>query len=145
MAGYSSTPLPRKLGIKNGFRVAFLHAPNGFTRTLGELPRGVRVTTQVRTESDLAVLFVTTAAALRREFPRLVPRISTNGMLWVAWPKKASGLKTDLSFDVVQRAGLATGLVDTKICAIDDTWSGLRFVRRLVDRKAPSAARARGE
>jgi hypothetical protein len=145
MAGYSSTPLPRKLGIKSGFRVAFLHAPNGFARTLGELPEGVRVTTQVRTESDLAVLFVTTAAALRREFPRLVPRISTNGMLWVAWPKRASGLETDLSFDVVQRAGLMTGLVDTKICAIDDTWSGLRFVRRLEDRKASAAARTRGE
>ncbi|HJU65897.1 MAG TPA: DUF3052 domain-containing protein [Gemmatimonadaceae bacterium] len=144
MAGYSSTPLPRKLGIKSGFRVAFLHAPSDFARTLGELPDDVRITTQARSESDLAVLFVTSAATLRREFPRLVPRIATDGMLWVAWPKKASGLQTDLTFDVVQRTGLGEGLVDTKICAIDDTWSGLRFVRRLEDRRRTTSARERG-
>jgi hypothetical protein len=138
MSGYSGTPLPKKLGLKPGHRVAVRGGPASFPAALGELPEGARIVAGGRGELDLVLLFVTGAAELDREFTRWAGRLTPAGMLWVAWPKKSAKVPTDLVFAVVQGIGLRAGLVDVKICAIDDTWSGLKFVRRLKDR--PNAA-----
>jgi hypothetical protein len=137
MAGYSSTPLSRKLGIKPNHALGLENAPDGFLDLLRPLPDGVEYVGVGRARLDVAVLFVTEAAALRQAFPRLAKRLHPAGGLWVAWPKKASGVPTDVTFDVVQRTGLDAGLVDNKVCAIDAVWSGLRFVIRVQDRPAP--------
>ena len=136
MAGYSATPLPKKLGIKEQSRLAFINAPAGFADYLGPLPEGAEVMKRLIKPIDLILLFVTTERALLKDFAKLSDKLATNGMIWIAWPKKSSGVATDLSFERVQRIGLDAGLVDVKICAIDDTWSGLKFVFRLRDRKA---------
>lgn len=133
-AGYSGTPLPRKLGFKEGFRAALFHAPRGFRGLLEPLPPGVRFQTSGATPVDLVILFVSSSASLEREFRACADRITPAGMLWAAWPKKTSGVATDLTEDRVRAIGLAAGLVDVKVCAIDATWSGLKFVRRLRDR-----------
>jgi len=135
MAGYSSTPLPKKLGIKENSRVAFISAPDGFEDYLGSLPDDAEVVKRLTKPLDLVLLFVTTERALARDFAKLADKLASNGMIWIAWPKKSSGVMTDLSFERVQRIGLDAGLVDVKICAIDETWSGLKFVYRLRDRK----------
>ena len=132
--GYSGTPLPRRLGIREGSRVAVVSAPDTFTRVLGPLPTGVQLRTGARGRCDVVVFFVTRRAELARRFPSFVRALDTDGGLWVAWPKKTSGVATDLAFDAVQAVGLDAGLVDNKVCAIDATWSGLRFVRRVADR-----------
>ena len=135
MAGYSGTPLTRKLGIKEGFRVGLVNAPKGFRRELVELPAKVKIATErLAKPLDLILLFVESEQALRTEFPKLMRKLAMNGMLWVAWPKKSSGVPTDLIFDNVQQFGLSAGLVDVKICAVNDIWSGLKFVYRLKDR-----------
>jgi hypothetical protein len=135
MAGYSGTPLAQKLGIKGASRVLLLGAPEGFEGTLGELPAGVAVSRRVgKGQYDVVVLFVEDAAALTARFDAARERLEQNGGLWVAWPKKASGVKTDLTEDRVRDVGLAAGLVDNKVCAIDDVWSGLRLVVRVRDR-----------
>jgi hypothetical protein len=125
MAGYSGTPLPKKLGIKPGSTVALLAAPAGFE--LGELPDGASVRLDARGRADLVVWFVGARRELR---PERLRRLADGRPLWIAWPKKASGVQTDLTENVVRDAGLAQGLVDTKVCAIDETWSGLLFWRR---------------
>ena len=124
---YSATPLPRKLGIDESSRVALRGAPQGFAEVLGIAPRRGG-------EIDVAILFVTRAAQLERSFAPLARRLAPAGGLWVAWPKKASGRKTNLSFDVVQTTGLDAGLVDNKSASIDETWQAMRFVIRLRDR-----------
>jgi hypothetical protein len=134
--GYSTTPLPGRLGIHEGSRVALVAAPSGFERVLGELPCGARLRTSARGRLDVVVFFVTRHAELSRRFPTFARALEADGGLWIAWPKQTSGVATDLGFDRVQRVGLDAGLVDNKVCAIDATWSGLRFVRRLVDRSA---------
>jgi hypothetical protein len=131
MAGYSGTALVDKLGIKPGARLAFVDAPPGFDRLLGTLPAGARKATA---QTDFAIAFATSAAVLGKSFARLASRTAPAGMLWVAWPKKAARVQTDLTEDVVRRIGLAAGMVDVKVCAIDETWSGLKFVFRLKDR-----------
>ena len=138
MAGYSETPLPKKLGIKEQSRIAFVNAPKGFQSYLGPLPDGAQVVKTMTKPLDLILVFVTAERALARDFAKLSEKLVSNGMIWIAWPKKSSGVATDLSFDRVQRIGLDAGLVDVKICAIDETWSGLKFVFRLQDRKARS-------
>ena len=127
MAGYSGTPLPKKLGIRDGSRVRLSGAPDGFARSIGVEPRA-------RGEADVIVLFALKAAGLRRELARLRKALHPAGGLWVAWPKKTSSVATDLGENDVRTAGLAEGLVDNKVCAIDEIWSGLRFVVRLRDR-----------
>jgi hypothetical protein len=140
--GYSGTPLPRKLGIKDGHRVALVGAPDGFVSELGELPAGVNVTASLRGTFDVIVLFVKSKAELARRFGPGKAALATNGGYWIAWPKKSSGVKTDLTEDVIRSDALAAGLVDNKVCAIDDTWSGLRVVYRVADRAALAANRA---
>ena len=134
MAGYSGTPLPKKLGLKEGSRIALINAPQDFARELGELPDDAQILTRVTKPIDIALLFVLTERALLRDFHKLAKKLASNGMIWVAWPKKASGVETDLSEQRVRTIGLDSGLVDVKICAIDDVWSGLKFVIRLNDR-----------
>jgi len=134
MAGYSGTPLAKKLGIKENFRIALLNAPKTFSNTLGPLPSSVKVSNRLSSELDLILFFVDSEKKLVKEFPKLAANLTFNGMIWIAWPKKASGVATDLSFGPVQRIGLDCGLVDVKICAVDEVWSGLKFVYRLKDR-----------
>jgi hypothetical protein len=130
MAGYSGTPLPKKLGIKEGSVVALSGAPKGFEKTLGRLPDGVTVRRQVRGRADRILWFVKSLRDLDRGVERMGRALSEKGGLWIAWPKKASGVTTDLTQTDVRRVGLASGLVDYKICGIDSTWSGLLFARR---------------
>jgi hypothetical protein len=134
-AGYSGTPLPKKLGIRPGHRIALLKAPDGFEKeTLGELPPGVRVGRRARGPLDVIVAFVTSQSELERGLEAWGAALDPAGGLWIAWPKLSSGVATDVREGSVREAGLARGLVDNKVCAIDATWSGLRFVVRLVDR-----------
>jgi len=133
MAGYSGTPLVKKLGIKPDFNVAFVNAPENFLKQL-DLPAQVTVNSRSNKALDFALLFVRTEKELKQNFKKFATRLQPSGMLWVAWPKKSSGVLTDLMFASVQAIGLAAGLVDVKICAVDDTWSGLKFVYRLKDR-----------
>jgi len=134
MAGYSGTPLPKKLGIKEGSRIALVNAPNDFESELGELPDNVEFIKRPTKSLDIILFFVLNERALVRDFAKLAARLAANGMIWIAWPKKSSGVATDLTEQRVQRIGLDAGLVDLKVCAIDDTWSGLKFVYRLKDR-----------
>jgi hypothetical protein len=142
IAGYSGTPLAKKLGIKAGHDVALVNAPPDFADLLAPLPEEVTLHADPRGRSrfDIILFFTRDWAALAGQFPRLANRLTPAGGLWVAWPKRASGVATDLTEDRVRAVGLDVGLVDNKVCAVDDTWSGLRFVFRLVDRpkKNPS-------
>ena len=134
MAGYSDTPLAKKLGIKESSRIGLVNAPKGFQKQLGVLPANAQIVARLLKPLDIILLFTDGEKILVRDFPSLAKKLSTNGMIWIAWPKKSSGVPSDLSFDRVQRVGLQGGLVDVKICAIDETWSGLKFVYRLKDR-----------
>ena len=134
-AGYSGTPLPRKLGIKAGARLALIGAPDGFGSTLGPLPEAVTVGRRLgRRPHDVIVAFFSRRVVLERRLPELAEALDSAGGLWIAWPKRASGVPTDVTEDVVRALGLAAGLVDNKVCAIDQVWSGLRLVYRLRDR-----------
>jgi len=132
MPGYSGTPLPKKLGIKSGFRVQLANAPPDVR---AELRDALAECTDEENALDFAMLFTKSRAELTKEFPRMAKRLTPAGMLWVSWPKKSSGVATDLDENVVREIGLAAGLVDVKVCAVTDVWSGLKFVRRLKDRK----------
>ena len=136
MAGYSGTPLPKKLGIKPDHRALFLGAPESFAAELGELPPGVEIADHARAggERDVIVWFVRSERELRARFAPLAAKLAVAGGFWIGWPKKSSGVPTDLDENVVREVGLGQGLVDNKVCAIDDTWSGLRFVIRVKDR-----------
>ena len=132
-AGYSGTPLPRKLGIKPGMRAAAVKAPKQYTKLLGPL-EGVRIGSRLIPDLDFIHAFFRSADDLAGAFPRLRKALATNGALWISWPKKTSPLAGDIDEGRVRAIGLANGLVDVKVCAVDDDWSGLKFVRRLADR-----------
>jgi hypothetical protein len=136
MAGYSGTPLAKKLGFKEGFRAGLVNRPRGFQKELGSLPPGVEVfLAPLPKPLDLIIFFADSQQMLKREFSRLARKLEKNGMLWIAWPKKASGVATDLSDNSVRQIGLDAGLVDVKVCAVNEIWSGLKFVYRLEDRR----------
>ena len=148
MAGYSTTPLPKKLGISAGDLVAFRAAPDTFPETLGELPDGVTVRSRVgvpRNASahrlDVIVAFFTRRSEFERQLPKLMEAVDVDGGLWISWPKGSSGVPTDITEDVVRDVGVERGMVDNKVCAIDEVWSGLRLVYRRDDRAAIAAAR----
>ena len=127
--GYSGKPLSEKLGIKAGMRCALLHAPEGFAAaSLADLPSGASLTDAP--PAEIALLFVTETAVLSSEFPALGETAPTGGALWVVWPKKTSKKATDLTDNRVREVCLPTGWVDVKVCAVDETWSGLKFLRR---------------
>jgi hypothetical protein len=150
MAGYSGTPLPKKLGIKPGHRLALVAAPDGFEASLRQVGLDGEVTVETLAEAparvsaaqrhDVIVAFVTERAELAKSFGPLAAALDPAGGLWIAWPKKASGRATDVTEDVVRAIALAAGLVDNKVCAIDEVWSGLRCVVRLADRPKKKAA-----
>ena len=129
-AGYSGTPLVRKLGFKPGMRAYYVNAPEQFDTLVGALPDGVRVLRRAGGELDLAILFVTQRSALARGLATLQPKLVPAGMIWVAWPKRAAKVPTDITEDVVRAIALPRGLVDVKVCAIDEVWSGLKLVVR---------------
>ncbi len=134
MAGYSGTPLAKKLGIAAGARVALVGAPAGFEDGIEGLPEGVTFVGAAEGEVEVALFFVTERAALESGYGVIAAALRPAGGLWIGWPKRASKVPTDITEDVVREAILPSGLVDTKVCAIDATWSGLRFVRRVKDR-----------
>jgi hypothetical protein len=136
MAGYSGRSLVEKLGIKPNTRAAILRPPKGYRRTLGKLPAGVTTTGAVRGRLSFIQVFSSSSGDLAAVFPRLAKALDDDGMLWVSWPKRTSGVATDLTEDGIRAIGLPHGLVDVKVCAVDDTWSGLKFVRRLSNRVA---------
>jgi hypothetical protein len=133
MPGYSGTPLPKKLGIKPGFRVRLVNAPAEVREEVGEALAGC---TEVKHagELDFVMLFGKSAGELRKQFSALAKMLAAAGMLWVCWPKKSSGVATDVDGNVVRKIGLDAGLVDVKVCAVTEVWSGLKFVRRVKDR-----------
>lgn len=137
MAGYSGTPLPKKLGIVEGATVALLHAPDDFDDTLGALPAGVTVRRTPKGAADVIVAFIDERAHFEAALPIVERSIFPNGGLWIAWPKKASKVPTDMTEDVVREVALPRGLVDNKVCAIDEVWSGLRLVWRKEQRATP--------
>jgi hypothetical protein len=130
-AGYSGTPLVRKLGVEPGMRVAVLGAPDGFLEdTLGAIPDDVAVSARLGGRKDMVIFFTTRRARLEGRLEALRAAIAPDGMVWVAWPKKAAKVATDMTEDVVRAVVLPAGLVDVKVCAIDATWSGLKIVIR---------------
>ncbi len=129
LAGYAGAPLARKLGIKPTSVLVLVAAPRGFEKTLGRLPERVNVRRQPRAGRDLTLWFTTSRNDLERRIARMAAAIG-DGRLWIVWPKKAAGMDSDLSQATVRRVGLVSGLVDYKICALDERWSGLLFSRR---------------
>jgi hypothetical protein len=132
--GYSSTPLAKKLGIKPGHRVVLLNAPEKFETSLDGLPSDAVILQALprsdKVAADVIVCFVTTRVEFEKRLPAAASKLAQNGGLWIAWPKKASRVPTDMTEQVIRDVALPTGLVDNKVCAIDDTWSGLRLVLR---------------
>ena len=136
MAGYSGTPLVKKIGIKPGQRLAILNPPQGFEKELAPLPDGV--VNAEKAPLDVAILFAANQSALKKSLSKLAEKLAPAGMLWISWPKMSSGVDTDLREGVVREIGLAAGLVDIKVCAVNEVWSGLKFVIRVKDRKQRS-------
>ncbi|HVI79848.1 MAG TPA: hypothetical protein VM715_17115 [Candidatus Acidoferrum sp.] len=134
MPGYSGAPLAKKLGIKDGFRVNVTTAPAEIHAELKPELANCELLAAAKAPLDFAMLFTKSSAELRREFPRIAKALAPAGMLWISWPKKTSGVATDLNENVVREIGLAAGLVDVKVCAVTEVWSGLKFVRRVKDR-----------
>ena len=134
MPGYSGTPLPKKLGIKDGLQVRLIDAPPEVGAELKPSLEKCELARDAKAPLDFAMLFTKSAASLKKEFTQLAKNLAPTGMLWVSWPKKTSGVPTDLNENIVREIGLAAGLVDVKVCAVTDVWSGLKFVRRLKDR-----------
>ncbi|MGC1645404.1 MAG: DUF3052 family protein [Candidatus Sulfotelmatobacter sp.] len=134
MPGYSGTPLPKKLGIKPGLRVSLLDAPPEVREQLSAELAECEMIRDARTTPDFAIAFVKSKTDLTKEFKRITKLLAPAGMFWVSWPKKSSGVATDLNENIVREIGLAAGLVDVKVCAVTEVWSGLKFVRRVKDR-----------
>jgi len=134
--GYSGTPLPQKLGLKSRMRVLAMNAPPHFRALLADAPSDLVWLSRLAA-FDFAVAFATSASDVRASFTKLEPKLAQDGMIWISWPKKTAKVKTDLDENVVRNVGLDAGLVDVKVCAIDATWSGLKFVRRVRDRVKP--------
>ncbi|MDH3440114.1 MAG: DUF3052 domain-containing protein [Gammaproteobacteria bacterium] len=130
MAGYSGTPLARKLGFKPGNRVRTSNAPDNYLELVSPRPEGVQISSVLRKDIDIWHLFTRSESALKAALPGMKSAIRQDGMIWVSWPKKASKVPTDVTEDVVRRHALPIGLVDVKVCAVDDVWSGLKLVIR---------------
>jgi hypothetical protein len=136
MAGYSGTPLAQKLGIKAGHKVVTIGAPAGYRKLLSPLPEKVSFTRETKTGATFIHLFVADRKTMERELKRLRKLISDNGILWVSWPKKSSGVTTDVTEDVIREVALPLGFVDVKVCAVDETWSGLKLMIRRENRRS---------
>ncbi len=136
MAGYSGTPLPQKLGIKPGLTVVTINAPANYRRLLGQLPDHVNFSNRVTANSMFVHLFTSKRNELQRRLSILRNKLSDNGAVWVSWPKKSSGISTDVTEDVIREIALPLGFVDIKVCAVDETWSGLKLMIRRENRKS---------
>lgn len=134
MAGYSGTPLMKKLGIKPGFKTLFLNPPENYDEILGPLPENAIRLKYLRGGMDFIQFFTREQTDLEEQFPQLKGALAPNGMLWISWPKKSSKIESDLNENLIREIGLQNGLVDVKVCAVDKNWSGLKFVYRLKDR-----------
>ena len=143
MAGYSGTPLPQKLGIKPHFKVALPNIPADVQKELHTALTACELATSGKVSLDFVINFVSTKKDLLASFSSWASRLTPAGMLWIAWPKKSSGVPSDLDENKIREIGLAAGLVDVKVCAINENWSGLKFVKRVADRAVPGKARAR--
>jgi hypothetical protein len=133
-AGYSGTPLAKKLGIKDGMRVIALNAPDGYRRWLVGLPDTAAISTTLASPVGAVHLFETSRSALSKRLKSLRPRLESDGFIWVSWPKRTSGVKTDITEDVIREVALPLGFVDVKVCAVTDVWSGLKLVIRRSER-----------
>lgn len=134
MAGYTTVPLIRKLGIKEGVRLLLVNAPAGYLKLTGRLPRGVELVSSNAADVDIIQFFATSMEELEFHLPALAGQMKHNGMLWVSWYKKAAGIPTDVTEDYIRQTAIALGLVDIKVCAIDDRWSALKLVYRKSNR-----------
>jgi len=141
MAGYSGRSVVQKLGIKPGFRIFVDGAPASYDDVIGPLPADVTLAPRLKAPLDMAHVFATEATALRNKLPACREAIAPGGMVWVSWPKKSSGVATDVTENVVRITALSLGLVDIKVCAIDDTWSGLKLVIPRDQREKPAPAK----
>jgi hypothetical protein len=135
MAGYSQTPLPQKLGIKPGLTVVTINAPTNYRRLLGKIPEGVTFSDRLKVSSGFVHVFIKQRNELAKRLPVMRGKVADTGIVWVSWPKKASGVLTDITEDVVRAVALPLGFVDVKVCAIDETWSGLKLMVRRENRK----------
>jgi len=138
MAGYSGTPLPQKLGIKPAMEVVVINAPDNYRKLLGKLQTGVMFKNRFRKGSNFIHLFAKSRSELAKQLKDLRKRIAENGVVWISWPKKSSGVATDITEDVIRDVALPIGFVDIKVCAVDETWSGLKLMIRKTNRKIPS-------
>jgi hypothetical protein len=130
MAGYSGTPLTKKLGFKEGHRIRIQNAPENYRDLLGLVPKNVRISKSLRTDVDIIHLFTRSSSELEAQLPKLIGTINQNGMIWISWPKKSSGVPSTVTEDTIRSVALPLGLVDVKVCAVDETWSGLKLVIR---------------
>jgi hypothetical protein len=137
MAGYSGTPLPQKLGIKPGMTVVIINAPTNYRRLLGTIPEGVTFSGRLKVDSDFVHVFIKTPRELEKLLSVLREKLPDTGTVWASWPKRSSGMPTDVTEDVVRAVALPLGFVDIKVCAIDETWSGLKLMVRRINRKPP--------
>lgn len=135
MAGYSGTPLIKKLGLKSGFQLIAINAPKNYFELLGKLPTGIKVVSILRSPLDFIHFFAQDRMKYERQLPKLKKALAQSGMIWVSWPKVSSKIPTDVTEKVVRDTALKNGLVDVKICAVDEIWSGLKLVIPLKDRK----------
>jgi hypothetical protein len=136
-AGYSGTPLPQKLGIKPGLGIVTIKAPTHYRRLLDTIPEGVTFFDRLKPDSSFVHIFIKKRSELERRLAVLREKIADTGTVWISWPKKSSGVPTDVTEDVVRAVALPLGFVDVKVCAIDETWSGLKLMVRRTDRKVP--------
>jgi hypothetical protein len=139
MAGYSGTPLPQKLGLKPGLTVVTIKAPTNYRRLLGAIPEGVTFSDRLKPDSSFVHVFIKKRSELERRLSILREKVADTGTVWVSWPKKSSGVPTDVTEDVVRTVALPLGFVDVKVCAVDDTWSGLKLMVRIENRKSENA------
>jgi hypothetical protein len=137
-AGYSGTPLVKKLGIREGARVLLVNAPGNYRKLVAPLPQGVRILSRAGKDLDVVHIFADARSELERRIVTLLPSLAQDGMIWVSWPKKASKVPTDITEGTIRDVALPLGLVDVKVCAVDDTWSGLKLVIRKELRKSGS-------
>ncbi|PYK82420.1 MAG: DUF3052 domain-containing protein [Verrucomicrobia bacterium] len=136
MAGYSGTPLPQKLGIKPGLMVVTINPPANYRRLLGQIPDSVTFSERLKSGSSFVHLFTSRRSEMQKKMSILRDKISDNGAIWVSWPKKSSGISTDVTEDVIREIALPLGFVDIKVCAVDETWSGLKLMIRRENRKS---------
>jgi hypothetical protein len=134
-AGYSGTSLTKKLGIKNGYKIKIVNEPEGYFKLFNDLPIDLEILTDNKTKKDFIHYFVGNVIQLEKEIKLLSKEIEQNGALWISWPKKTSKIETDLNGNIVREIGLKNGLVDIKVCAVNEIWSGLKFVIPIKDRK----------